>query len=165
MKEELIDVVDENDIIIDVKPKSEVRDKILTHRGVKIIIMNTNKEIFVHQRSYKKKSHAGKWDIFFGGFVSHDEDYEQSALRELKEEAGINANELEFVTDFRFTVKDDDWFGKLYKFVHDGEIKLQEEEIETGKFISLAEVDDFVKEHEIKPSSEFVYKNFQNIIK
>ena len=161
---ELIDVVDEQDNIIDVKPKKEVREKVLIHRGVVILALNSNDEVFVHQRALTKKTTAGYWDIFFGGYVSHNEDYLNAALRELEEESGIKATDLTFITKFRFRVSDDDWFGKLYKCVFNGNLKLQKEEIDKGFFIPINELDNFIQKNKIKPASLFVYDNYKDLI-
>ena len=65
--DDLIDVVDDNDNVVDTKSKKDIREQVLTHRGVDIILFNSKNEIFVHQRSFNKKSWAGYWSIFFGG--------------------------------------------------------------------------------------------------
>jgi len=163
--EDLIDVVDENDNVIDTKPKKEIREQVLTHRGVDIILLNSKNEIFVHQRSLHKKTYAGFWSIFLGGYVDHDEDYEMAALRELEEESGIKADTLTFITSFRYTTKQDDWFGRLYKFTSDREIIIQKEEIEQGFFIPLETLDEFINTHDIKPAHKFIYDHFRKLIK
>jgi len=158
---ELLDVVDENDNVIDVKPKQEVREKVLTHRGVDILLLNPKNEIFVHQRSFSKRTFPGYWALFAGGFVSSGENYETAALRELKEETGVVASKLEFIACFRYKVSWDDWFGKLYKHVSDDKIKIQKEEIEQGYFIPLNGLDEFVRTNKIKPSHLFIYEKFK----
>lgn len=165
MEEELIDVVDENNKVVDVKPKSEVKKNVLTHRGVDILFLNSKNEVFVHQRASIKESYPLYWAIFAGGFVSHGEDYKGAAFRELREEVGINADKLDFITDFRYKDVKDDWFGELYRCVSDQEPKLQREEIEKGFFIPIEQLDEFVKTHKIKPSNLFIYKNFKDLLK
>lgn len=164
-EEDLIDVVDENDEVIDSKPKKEIREQVLTHRGVDIILFNSKDEIFVHQRSSNKKTYAGYWSIFFGGFVDQGEDYEFAAIRELKEESNIKADKLIFITNFRYKVKNDDWFGKLYKFTSDMKVMIQKEEIEQGYFIPLEQLEEFINTHKIKPSHKFIYEHFRKLIK
>ncbi len=165
MTEEMIDVVDENDEVIDVKPKSEVWDKVLLHRGIIIFLVNSKNEIFVHQRALVKKTYPGWWDIFINGYTSSKEDYDEAAKRELKEETGIDAEKLNLIKKIRCKLPHDDWFGKLYKVVYDGELTLQKEELEQGKFIPFEQLDEFVKTHKIKPSSLFIYENFRGLIK
>ncbi len=165
MNEEMIDVVDENDKVIDVKPRSEIKNKAILHRGAHTFVLNSKKEIFVHQRASKKKDEPLLWAMFTGGFVSSGEEYEEAALRELEEEIGIKADRLEFIGDYRYKVETDDWFGKLYRYVSDEEIRLQEEEIEQGFFIPLEELGKFVQEHEMKDSDLFTYKKFKDMIK
>jgi len=164
-QDDLIDVVDENNNVIDTVPKHEIREKVLTHRGVDILLMNSKGEIFVHQRALVKKTYPGYWAIFLGGYVDHGEDYETAALRELEEESGIKADKLDFVTDFRYKTDKDDWFGKLYKFISDNPVRLQEEELEQGIFITLEELDQFLETNKIKPSHKFIYGKFRELIR
>ena len=160
-----IDVVDENDNIITMRPKREVRERVLTHRGVDIILLNSKNEIYVHQRALTKVTYPGYWSIFFGGYVDHGEDYEVAALRELEEESGIKAERLIFLTSLRYKTKHDDWFGKLYKFISDEGVAIQKEEIEQGFFIPLEELDKFMDSHDVKPPHRFIYEHFRESIK
>jgi len=165
MKEEMINIVDENDNVIDVKSKSEVREKVLLHRGITIFLLNSKKEVFVHQRASIKKAYPNYWDIFINGFCSSGEDYEKAALRELREEVGVNAEKLDFIKKIRYKSDNDDWFGSLYRYVYDGELKFQKEEIEKGFFIPVDQLDEFIKTHKIKPSSLFMYENCKDLLK
>jgi len=162
--DDLIDVVDDNDQIIDTKTKKEIMEKVLPHRGVNIILLNSKNEIYVHQRSFDKKAYPGYWAIFFGGFVDSGENHEEAALRELEEESGIKADNLEFLKYFRYQTKNDDWFGKLYKLISDKPVKIQEEEIEKGFFIHLSKLDDFIKNNKLEPSNKYMYDDFKELI-
>jgi isopentenyldiphosphate isomerase len=165
MEDEMIDIVDENDKVVDIKPKSEVREKVLTHRGVDILLLNSRNEIFVHQRALTKMTYPGYWSLFAGGFVSHGEDYEQAALRELEEETGIKTDKLELIGNFRYKVENDDWFGKLFRITSDQKLKLQQEEIEKGMFIPIEQLGEFVRKNKIKPSNLFIYNRFKDKLK
>ncbi len=127
--------------------------------------MNSKNQVFVHQRSSTKMTYPGYWALFAGGFVSHGEDYEQAALRELEEETGIKTDKLELIGNFRYKVENDDWFGKLFKITSDQKLKLQQEELEKGMFIPIEKLPEFVKTHKIKPSNLFIYNKFKDLIK
>ncbi len=65
MKEELIDVLDENGILTgEILPRSEVHKKGLWHRAILVAIVNENNQVLLQQRSFKKEKNAGMWDIF-----------------------------------------------------------------------------------------------------
>lgn len=62
--EEMIDVLDENGVKTgEVLSRKEVHKRGLWHRVVTIAIIDENNQILMQQRSYKKDTDAGKWDI------------------------------------------------------------------------------------------------------
>ena len=64
----------------------------------------------------KKRGFAkGKWNGF-GGKIEPNENVTQSALRELKEEAGITTENIQFFALMKFTINKDNtiWFVHLY---------------------------------------------------
>src|SRR3989344_4399543 len=54
IKEEILDLVDEDDIVIGQATRTAVREKALLHRIAKIIIVNKNGEFLIHKRSNRK---------------------------------------------------------------------------------------------------------------
>ncbi len=63
-----------------------------------IYIYDKNKEFLIQKRSWKKRVNSGKWDIT-GGAVKAGETSEEAAIRETKEEVGIDIppEDLRFV--------------------------------------------------------------------
>ena len=55
---------------------------------VHVYIYNENRDFLIQRRSRKKKVNSGKWDIT-GGAVQAGEDSRSAALRETKEEIGL----------------------------------------------------------------------------
>src|SRR6516164_8309470 len=86
MPEEIFDVVDENDHVIDRKPRNEVHRLGLMHRAVHVLVFNPCGEIFLQKRSTKKDRQPGVWDSSASGHVDSGEDYDSCAIRELGEE-------------------------------------------------------------------------------
>ena len=87
---ELLDVVDENNNLIGIKEdKSIIHEKGLLHREIAVIIQNENGEYLVQKRSSNKKGAPNMWS-FTTGHVELGEDYETTAIREIKEELGID---------------------------------------------------------------------------
>lgn len=60
------------------------------------IIINDKKEILVLKRGPKSRSFPGFWN-FPGGGVENDETIEEAAVRELKEETGLDVHEEDLV--------------------------------------------------------------------
>lgn len=86
---ELIDIVDENGsftgIIMD---KEEAHNKNLLHNEISIFIINNKNQILLQKRSASKRFHPNKLGLC-SGHVDSGESVENAALRELKEEVGI----------------------------------------------------------------------------
>lgn len=61
-----------------------------------VIVINKNKEILVLKRAPDARSFGGYWN-FPGGAVESGETIETAAVRELKEEAGIDVNESDLI--------------------------------------------------------------------
>lgn len=85
----LIDVVDENDEIVDSKSRNEVHRLGLLHREVHVWMFDDDKNLFFQKRGLHRPS-AGLLDATVGGHVNKGESYEEAAIRETKEETGLD---------------------------------------------------------------------------
>lgn len=93
---EYIDIFDENDNPIgEVKEKTQAHEDGNFHRTAHIWIMNDDNELLLQKRSEKKKSNPNCWDISGAGHIMARESVIDGAIRELKEELGIEVNEKE----------------------------------------------------------------------
>lgn len=69
--EEMIDVLDENGIKTgEILSRKEIHKKGLWHKIIVVAIIDENNQILMQQRSYKKVTGPGKWDISAAGHVS-----------------------------------------------------------------------------------------------
>lgn len=63
----------------------------LLHRGIGVIVMNQQGEVYIHKRSNQKKVFPSMLDMFIGGVMnSEDESPDMTMLRELQEELGLD---------------------------------------------------------------------------
>lgn len=94
MSAEQFDIFDQNNKSLGRQRTRDEVHKYLKdwHRATHIWIFNNKHQILCQQRSLEKDSNPGKWQSFFGGHLKAGETYEQSALKELKEELGIKIN-------------------------------------------------------------------------
>ena len=92
------------------------------------------------QRSFKKLIGPGLWDMSTAEHLKPGESFEQAAIRGVEEELGVKTVSLEKIGEREQRAK----FGELtdnenvhvFKCFFKGKIKLQEEEVEQGKWIS-----------------------------
>lgn len=97
---EYIDIFDENNNPIGkVKERNQAHEDGDFHRTAHIWIMNKDKEILLQKRSATNKNHPNCWDTSSAGHIRAGETVLQAAIRELKEELGveIEKEELKFI--------------------------------------------------------------------
>ena len=89
MKEEIFDVVNEQDEVVGRQSRGEVHRLGLMHRAVHVLVFNAAGQIFLQKRSMKKDRQPGLWDSSASGHVDSGEDYDACAVREVREEIGL----------------------------------------------------------------------------
>ncbi len=170
MKEELIDVLDENGIKTgEILPRSEVHKKGLWHRSIVVAIINEKNEILVQQRSENKEKNAGKWDISVAGHISTGQDSLMAANREISEEVSVALGFNVEVKEFRFMysfrkeqeIRSDFIERQFYDFFilrQDGlninNLKFQVSEVQAIKFVSASELNEMRENGLLVPRDE-----------
>ena len=164
---ELFDVLDE-----DGKRTGVVRERSLVHMDgvphgtahIWIVRENEDKtyDLLLQKRSQGKDSYPGCYDISSAGHVRAGDDFLPSAVRELKEELGIEAGEedLEFAGCHKGYMEEI-FYGRMFKdsevsavYVYrkpvDAEhLMLQKEEVESIMWMELGECMEAVRHHRI----------------
>jgi isopentenyldiphosphate isomerase len=90
MKGEMLEVVNENDVVIGLETRKMVHKKGLLHREIHIWFMTPNREIVFQHRAKDKDAYPDKLDATVGGHVDPGMSYDETAIKEGKEETGIN---------------------------------------------------------------------------
>ena len=91
---EYIDIVDENNNPTGkVKEKQQAHEDGNFHRTAHVWIINDKNELLLQKRSANKKSHPNCWDISGAGHIKAGESVVDGAIRELKEELGVEVEE------------------------------------------------------------------------
>lgn len=145
----LIDVLDENgNPTGESKTKAEIHEHGLWHNSSHIWIYNSNGEIMLQLRAKDKYSYPGLWDISAAGHTDSGETPIESAVREMKEEIGLDVTpeQLEFGGKRKFSqpIENTDWyeneFGYIYFYKYDGrvnDLSMPDGEVEKLEFISI----------------------------
>ena len=141
MKEEIFDVVNERDEVIGQQPRSEVHRLGLMHRAVHVLVFNAAGQVFLQKRSMKKDRQPGLWDSSASGHVDSGEDYDACAVRELREEIGLDcAPRRSGSSSSPPCAETDQEHVWVYRCEAEGPFRLHPEEIERGGWFAPAEV-------------------------
>ena len=166
MPEEIFDIVNERDEVIGQAPRKEVHARGLWHRAVHVLVFNARGGVFLQKRSMLKDTAMGKWDSSSSGHLDTGEDYDACAVREVREEIGLNFQTQTamgaslpplrrlFKIDAR---KETGWeFCWVYRGESEGPFVLHPDEIETGAWFAPEAVTKWVNEKPQDFASAFV---------
>jgi len=145
---ESLDVVNENDEMIDTRPRGEIHEKGLLHRAVHIFLLNrTGNEIYLQKRSHLKDTHAGKWDSSASGHVDPGESYYDCALREMWEEVWVKPkDEVKRVARIEASADTDQEFIEVFVAEAKGSIRVHGKEVDCGRFFPVEVVERWVED-------------------
>lgn len=132
MTNEMVAVVDENNTILDVVSRREMRALKLRHRAVFIAVMDDQDRLLLHRRSPHKDVWPNWCDIAVGGVVGAGEDFTTAARREVSEELGILDGALEEIDGGVNQIFDDDTVslvGRCYLLHHSGPFHFHDGEV------------------------------------
>ncbi len=160
MKEEYLDIVDEEDNVVRQATWKEMMDRKLLHRTANVFVFNSKGELFVHRRAEHLRLYPGLWDVKVGGSVRTGESYEEAAKRELYEEAGIADAKVTELFRMKTRRKENNVNRAIFKTAHNGKITLDKEEVGEGKFVTMVQAKKMLEEGTLSPAAQDVLKEY-----
>ncbi len=146
---ELFDIVNENDIVIGQACREECNSNPeLIHRAVFVIIFNDKNEILWQKRSMTKDIGPGLWTISACGHVDMGEDYAVAAVRETKEELGVDV-EVEFLGKFLFKYNHENEYSAVFRAKSQGPFDPAPDEVDQVRFLPLEKALELDKQGEM----------------
>ncbi len=151
---ELVDLVDEDDRVLEVVTRHEMRARGATvrHRACYVAVVTTAGALVVHRRAGWKDVYPGWWDVCFGGVVGAGEAWEEAARRELLEEAGLDA-EVELLAVDSWSASDVALNARVYLARSDGPFTCPDGEVVEVATVSLTDLDGWLAGHDVCPDS------------
>lgn len=167
---ELIKIVDANgNFTGEIMDKKEAHDKNLLHNEIAVFIINNNKQVLLQKRSATKRFNPNKWGLC-AGHVQADESLEEAALREIKEEVGINVNENDLLVlrEKEINLKDTNshitYFYYIKTNLKEKEFLIQTEELSEVKYFDIDKVINMILNHdESVVFKENILKHFEKL--
>ena len=145
--DEIFDIVNERDEVIGQARRQEVHARGLWHRAIHVLVFNARGEVFLQKRSMLKDTAKGKWDSSTSGHVDRGETYDATAVRELREEIGLQVLEPPARVFKLEARKETGWeFCWIYRCENEGPFTLHPDEIETGAWFTPEAVTKWVNE-------------------
>jgi len=151
--EELVDVIDRDDCVIGVVPRSVMRARNLWHRSVGIAVVSSDGRLLVHRRSDDKDVWPGRWDLAVGGVVASGERYEAAALRELAEEVGVAGVVPELLGEATFADDRVRCRCRMFRVVHDGPVRFTDGEVAEARWVTVDELGRLIDHERFVPDS------------
>ena len=156
MIEEIFDVVDERDVVMDQRTRSDVHRLGLRHRAIHLLVFNRRGELFLQKRSMIKDCFPGTWDSSASGHLDAGESYDACAVREAGEELGL---ELAGVPERLFKLEASPGTGQefvwVYRCTAEGPFQLHPDEIERGEWCAPERLEEWLKNRPDEFASAF----------
>ncbi len=136
---EMLEVIDESDNVIGLETRKKIHQDGLLHREIHIWFFTPQGEIIFQHRAKDKDTYPDKLDATVGGHVEPKMSYEETAVKECKEETGIDIdlNKLIFLTKMRkksfdeITKLTNNTIRSQYTYLYEGAIS--DLQVEDGK--------------------------------
>jgi len=164
-RNELFDLVDDQDRVIGtVKRREANRNPKLIHRAVAILVYNPKGQLFLQKRSRTKDTYPGHWTVSASGHVPSGKTYRQAAAKELSEELGIKkVPPLKLLGKKLIRYPNETEFETFFKAVYAGQVSLNKEEIEEGRWFTLNRrfFQATLNTLKISPELDYIIKNIR----
>jgi isopentenyldiphosphate isomerase len=154
---EELDVVDDRDRVLSRATRRRVHDDYLIHRSAMFFVFDEEDRVFVNQRSASKEHYPSWWSIAFGGHVLAGESYDVAVAREIAEETGLTDPPFP-ITSFQKRTADERENVKLYGVRAGEALNLYAEEIEQGRFMTIAELNQMLGRFDFLPETPTLLK-------
>jgi len=138
----MFQLVDRNGTRLGAASREECHgNPLLIHLVVHLHVFDARGRLYLQKRSMRKDTNPGHWDTSVGGHVNAGEDVAAALIREAREELGIDAGGAKFLYALLSEGSFESEYAQCFSLTWQGEIHPDPDEIEEGRFFSLAEVE------------------------
>ena len=139
---EMTDVVDAHDRPVGKKERQVIPDDFVNVRYVAAFIVSEAGELWIPRRRTDKARWPGGLDAAMGGAVNAGEEYLDAAVREIKEEVGLDVkpdalHEIAYLSPYKFPIA---CFLKVYELRVDRKPHVTDEEYAGAKWYKVSDL-------------------------
>jgi isopentenyldiphosphate isomerase len=154
-KQEIFPVVDAEGHTIGSATRGECHNgSRLLHPVVHLHLFNSKGELYLQKRPEWKDIQPGKWDTAVGGHIDYGESPENALRREVREELGITDFQPQFVEKYIFESTRERELVYVNRTTYDGPVSPSNEELDGGRFWTLAEIRAAIGQGVLTPNFE-----------
>ena len=154
-KQEIFPLVDADGNTIGSATRGECHNgSRLLHPVVHLHLFNSQGELYLQKRPEWKDIQPGKWDTAVGGHIDYGETPENALQREVREELGITDFTPQFVDKYVFESARERELVYVNRTTYDGPICPSNEELDGGRFWTLAEIRSAIGQGILTPNFE-----------
>jgi|SRR3989344_4875104 len=173
-----VDVLDEKgNKTGEAKSMNEIHARGLWHRAVHVWFVNSKNELLLQLRAKDKINYPNMWDISAAGHVDSGEEPEESALREIKEEIGLDLSreKLEKIGEIKqqSVINNNTYFDNEFNDVYLvrmdldlDHLKLQPDEVAKLRYVSISELKEWTSKGNLvvphQQEHELLFKVLEN---
>jgi len=145
--------VDDQDKVLTSEQRGKVHEYGFYHRSIHVMI-ETFKGGFVLQKKAKGTENEGTWSSSVSGHVRYQESYEEAAIREIKEELGIeieDPSELTYETKLEACEETGNEFVHIFSYLLDQDTEKIDPDLEEVEEVIIVDLDDVKKDIDTNP--------------
>ena len=152
-------IVDEEGCVVGSATRGECHNgSRLLHPVVHLHVFNTAGDIYLQKRPEWKDIQPGKWDTAVGGHMDYGATPEEALRREVREELGITDFTPEFIGKYVFDSKRERELVYVNRTIYDGPVRPSTEELDGGRFWTMAEIREAMGKDILTPNFESEFK-------
>ncbi len=145
--DELIEILDENGRSFMLMPRKQAMQQQLPYRVALVVLRNRENKVYIHKRAAHTKSYSGLWSVSASGAAKAGEAMEDAALRELREELGVNGIQLYQMAEIAASAQTD--WSRVFLFLSQPAnviVNPAPEEISEGMFVDPDELSAMIRQ-------------------
>lgn len=146
---ELLTQVDQHNQVLGPIERGRAHSSGVYYRTIYVLVKNSHSQILIQKRSSTKDLYPDKWDLSVGGHVNYGDSYISTAIRELREELGLQARpqDLAFLKEILVTLPNSYEFFQVFEYhlKDTDKLILEKEEISSVKWVSDQELISSIK--------------------